>query len=663
MALVLMAMGRGASAQLVIWAETFENGCAQGCYASAHAGINGAWTVTDVGAQGACPNRWFVSCRENGNPAGACGSDCTTNNASLHIANELSTVCGSPAGCIFCPTGDCGAAYDAGCPPGLCAFCFCGCLSTQTNKRAESPVIDLSGHSNVTLGFKYMENGQGTTDNFLLEYWDGTAWSALSDPAKTPTAGCGDQGRWTNYSIALPASANNNPAVRIGFRWQNNNDASGADPSVAIDDVQLSVPYAPDCVGPLVNEASNGPAGEEEYVELLVCGPPCTTVDLRNWIIDDNNGTVFNGFGTQMVGSGVSAGHLRFAAIAQWAAVPTGSLIVIYNNAAPNPDLPPDDPADTAPTDSVYVLPVGHAALQGCATLPNAVTSGAYAPCTYGAGIWSRIGMRNAGDAMQARRPDGSYFHGVSYGPDAQNMNGGGIDGLRISTLGHAGRLLHFNDGDPRDAANFTSAPVAGNQTPGAANNAANDLFRRMLLCGIVLPVELLAFTARNDGPAVLLEWATATETGNDHFTVERSSDAATFEAVLHAPGAGHSQVVVHYMAHDRSPLTGTSFYRLRQTDQDGTSTLGPVVAVTRPTAGHLLHAGLTEEGDIRLEHPAGATFWRIIDTLGRTIAQGTTGDGPVSLVPGQVLGTGLHVITLVHDMDAASFKLLRAGR
>ena len=280
-ALLVGFIGNTAQAQMVVWAEEFENGCNTGCYATAYTtGVNGIWTVGNVGAQGACPNQWFVSCRENGNAAGACGTDCTTNNESLHIANELIGACASPNGCIFCPAGDCGAAYDAGCPPALCAFCFCGCLSTLTNKRAESPIINLTGYTTITLTFKYMENGQGATDDFLVEYWNGAVWAALSNPPKTAGGCAGGQGLWTTYSIALPASANNNPGVRIGFRWQNNNDASGADPSVAIDDVQLTVPYVPTCLGPLVNEVSNGSAGEQEYIELLVCGPPCTTVEI-----------------------------------------------------------------------------------------------------------------------------------------------------------------------------------------------------------------------------------------------------------------------------------------------------------------------------------------------------------------------------------------------
>ena len=657
--LVTMLVPR-VQAQLVIWAEEFENGCGSGCYASAYTlGANGIWTVTNVGAQGTCPNQWFISCRENGNATGTCGTDCTTTNETLHIGNELVGVCASPNGCIFCPGGDCGAAYDAGCPPAFCAFCLCGCLNTQTNKRAETPIINLSAYSNITLNIKYMENGQGASDDFLVEYWNGAVWAALSNPPKTPAGACGAQGQWTQYSVALPASANNNPTVRVGFRWQNNNDGSGADPSVAIDDVQLTVPYTPTCVGPFVNEVSNGPATEKEYIELMVCGPPCTTVDLRNWKIDDNNGAAWNGFGSVMVNSGVSTGHLRFANIAQWAAVPTGSIILIYNNTDLNALLPPDDPNDSAPVDSVYVLPVNHAAIQSCGTLPSAITSSAYNPCGFAAGAWPRVVLRNDGDAAQVRYPNGQYFHGVSYGPNTQNMNTGGADLLRISTVNHAGRVIYFNAVDPRVAANFTSAAVAGNETPGAANNVANLLYRRALQCVTPLPVELLSFTARNDGPAVLLEWSTATEKDNAHFTVERSTDGLTFQDLLNLPGAGDSQATLHYHAHDVDPMAGTTYYRLRQTDHNGTASHSNTVAVYRSTATNGLAAAVVGDRLVRIEHPCPQATWELLDPLGRVLGRGaSTGDtGSQWLAPPQASGTAF--LRLWCAAEVATFKLV----
>lgn len=201
------------------WTENFNNGCTQLCLAN---GYNG-WSVASTGTNGTSANDFYISCQENGNAVGACGSGCA-GNATLHVGN-VST---SPAAIFFCPTGDCGAAYDAGTGSGTCA----------TSKRAQSPVNNCTGRSNITFSFKYMENGQGTSDNALAWYFDGTTWTMIADMAKTVL--CGVQGTWTAYSINLPASANNNPNVRIGFQWVNNDDGAGSDPSFAVDDISLS---------------------------------------------------------------------------------------------------------------------------------------------------------------------------------------------------------------------------------------------------------------------------------------------------------------------------------------------------------------------------------------------------------------------------------------
>lgn len=203
-----------------IWTEPFSNGCTQLCLAN---GYNG-WTVTNTGFNGTSANELYISCQENGNAAGACGTGCGAD-PSLHLGN-VST---SPAAFIFCPTGDCGAAYDAGLGDGTCL----------TSKRAESPAINTTGYANLVVSFNYMEGGDGTNDNALLWYYDGAVWSLLVDLPKTVL--CAGQGTWTAYSIALPASANNNPNVRIGFQWVNNDDGAGADPSFAVDDVAISV--------------------------------------------------------------------------------------------------------------------------------------------------------------------------------------------------------------------------------------------------------------------------------------------------------------------------------------------------------------------------------------------------------------------------------------
>jgi gliding motility-associated-like protein len=216
--------------QTTLWLETFNNGCTANCNANGVNTGNGAWVVTNNSpALDACgfptsPNQWYVSCSENGNAPGACGTGCGAN-ASLHVSSTT--------------LGDLGAAYDAG---GWCAFGLGGFGDgTETDIFIESPTINLTGQTGMTLTFDYIENGQANLDDASLHYFDGAVWTILDPLAKTPLCGSG-QGQWTTFSIALPASANNNPNVKIGFRWVNNDDGMGTDPSFAVNDVRVIIP-------------------------------------------------------------------------------------------------------------------------------------------------------------------------------------------------------------------------------------------------------------------------------------------------------------------------------------------------------------------------------------------------------------------------------------
>ncbi len=229
------------------------------------------WTLT-TGVEGPYANKFYVSCQENGNAAGICGSSCGSDQ-SLHVGN----VAGSP-GSFVCPAGDCGAAYDAS---GGCA----------TDKRAESPTINCTGSYTIQISFNYMENGQGTIDDASLWYYDGTTWTNINALAKTSTA-CAPQGQWTAFTATLPASADNNPNVKIGFKWINNADNIGTDPSFAVDDITLNstggpppvaaFTYTPSptiCINDVVtftNTSTNGPITSANW-GFLGGTPPTST--------------------------------------------------------------------------------------------------------------------------------------------------------------------------------------------------------------------------------------------------------------------------------------------------------------------------------------------------------------------------------------------------
>ncbi len=228
-AAILMLSAFALNAQ-VFWTENFNNGCTSGCDASIYVGPNGAWSQTITGIEGADPNMWYVSCAENGHTNNICGTGCapasaTATEATLHLGSHPNSM------------GDVGAAYDAG---GLCGIITC----PQTNRRIESPTINCTGQSNIILAFNYIENGQPPNDDASVWYFDGATWTLLINSAQTLVNCPGGQGRWTAFTATLPASANNNPNVKIGFLWVNNDDGAGADPSFAVDDITLATPVA-----------------------------------------------------------------------------------------------------------------------------------------------------------------------------------------------------------------------------------------------------------------------------------------------------------------------------------------------------------------------------------------------------------------------------------
>jgi regulation of enolase protein 1 (concanavalin A-like superfamily) len=96
------------------------------------------------------------------------------------------------------------------------------------------------------------------------------------------------------------------------------------------------------------------------------------------------------------------------------------------------------------------------------------------------------------------------------------------------------------------------------------------------------LPVELMSFSAVSNPfqNRVDLRWETATEVNNSHFIIERSLDGRVFGAIGQVSGAGNSVSTQRYEAFDTDPELGDMFYRLRQTDFDGSFQYSNVVEV-----------------------------------------------------------------------------------
>ncbi|MBN2011167.1 T9SS type A sorting domain-containing protein [candidate division KSB1 bacterium] len=85
------------------------------------------------------------------------------------------------------------------------------------------------------------------------------------------------------------------------------------------------------------------------------------------------------------------------------------------------------------------------------------------------------------------------------------------------------------------------------------------------------LPVELVSFNAEQVDSYINLTWATASETNNMGFEIQKSTDNSTFRTIGFVEGALTSVNMHSYSFMDTELPSATCYYRLKQIDTDGT--------------------------------------------------------------------------------------------
>lgn len=95
-------------------------------------------------------------------------------------------------------------------------------------------------------------------------------------------------------------------------------------------------------------------------------------------------------------------------------------------------------------------------------------------------------------------------------------------------------------------------------------------------------PIELIEFDTEQSGSNVNLYWTTASEINNDFFTVERAINDNEFQSIGTIKGAGNSNTIINYRFRDNNiPEAKTIYYRIKQTDFDGTYTYSGIKDIT----------------------------------------------------------------------------------
>jgi hypothetical protein len=140
--------------------------------------------------------------------------------------------------------------------------------------------------------------------------------------------------------------------------------------------------------------------------------------------------------------------------------------------------------------------------------------------------------------------------------------------------------------------------PFIGGLADGHGYNGIVNVSRSVCL-GIVLPIELLSFNASPDSGKVKATWVTATEINSDYFEVQKTIDGNSYSKVAVVKAAGNSIYNRYYQAYDWLPYPGTSYYRLKQTDLDGSFKYSNDVVVHFDNSPFSLFPNPAKQGEI----------------------------------------------------------------
>lgn len=220
----------------------------------------------------------------------------------------------------------------------------------------------------------------------------------------------------------------------------------------------------------------------------------------------------------------------------------------------------------------------------------------------------------------------------------------------------------------------FSGSPVTAGQTTAnyGLNNATGDAFS-FYACALyyrtacmacpggpcaVLPIELLNFDAKCTAEKVNLEWETATETNNDYFTIERTTDGISYEVVGTVPGSGNSNKTKRYSFADTKPLKGTSYYSLRQTDRNGDNIVVKSTAVSCHVFSELAIHPNPSAGLLIIEGAEKKSTLMITDVLGKILFEARITEEKTE-IDLSILLNGIYFVKLVSESGITSNKIV----
>jgi hypothetical protein len=178
------------------------------------------------------------------------------------------------------------------------------------------------------------------------------------------------------------------------------------------------------------------------------------------------------------------------------------------------------------------------------------------------------------------------------------------------------------------------------------------------------LPINILQFTGKRVEKTNVLKWTTSSEQNNAYFEIEHSKDAQNFTVVSDKINSkannGNSIISLEYSFTDVLPNEGHNYYRLRQTDIDGkTSMAKNVVDVyfSNVTMVTLYPNPAQSSMNVKADSKLIGKFYTIYDNIGKAVKSGKLNAVNTTIELGN-LSNGIYLFSVGENWKQ-SFKIL----
>lgn len=217
-------------------------------------------------------------------------------------------------------------------------------------------------------------------------------------------------------------------------------------------------------------------------------------------------------------------------------------------------------------------------------------------------------------------------------------------------------------------ALGYYTTETPGTQGDFSVSGIQNAAFENVEVCrdaflggtpygGELLPIQLTMLNATCNNGVVSILWQTASELNNDFFTLYRSFDGIIYTPVSYVYGAGTSNELINYSHNDNPKYRGIVYYKLAQTDYDGTTVYSKILAV-QTCGSHALYSFKQGEIEVVFENPHASNHVIITSIDGKILFSKMFKDVDSAILSSD-FAKGVYIISTIDNSSITSEKFV----